>query len=136
MTIDAVRRKSNRTSRREREHARELPIGETDANIFNCPACARPLAVGSGAARRARRGCSRACARRARRVHGDRRLAGVFLTGDIVVGIATLLSAADDCVAVQPDPIVTPSERSARHRGRPPQRRSRTPRPGRGACPR
>jgi len=46
MTIDAVRRKSTRASRRAPQEEL-LPIGETDANIFNCPACARPLVVGT-----------------------------------------------------------------------------------------
>ena len=34
----------NRTANRRAE---QLPIGEADANIFNCPRCARPLGVGT-----------------------------------------------------------------------------------------
>lgn len=46
MTIEATtRRRSTRAARREERE--ELAIGETDANIFNCPACARPLDVGT-----------------------------------------------------------------------------------------
>jgi hypothetical protein len=44
MTIEALRGKSTRARRTRRQ---ALPIGEADANIFNCPACARPLAVGT-----------------------------------------------------------------------------------------
>jgi hypothetical protein len=45
MTIEAL---SRRTGRGKKDGASEaLPIGETDSNIFNCPACARPLGVGS-----------------------------------------------------------------------------------------
>ena len=43
MTINALRGKTTRTRRTRRQ---SIPIGEADANIFNCPACARPLAVG------------------------------------------------------------------------------------------
>lgn len=44
MTIEALRGKTTRTRRTRRQ---AMPIGEADANIFNCPACARPLAVGT-----------------------------------------------------------------------------------------
>jgi hypothetical protein len=109
MTIDAVRRKSNRTSRREREQRDELPIGETDANIFNCPACARPLAVGT-------RRCP-ACTTRLLAGVRASRAAGFIAVGVLIggliggsaVGVASLLAAPAATVAVQPDPLVTPS---------------------------
>jgi hypothetical protein len=53
MTIDTVRGKFGRTprvSRRSRTKEPEsepIAIGETDKDIFNCPTCSRPLAVGS-----------------------------------------------------------------------------------------
>jgi hypothetical protein len=46
MTLNVLRRGSAR--RPSREAAPEpLPIGDEDSNIFNCPACARPLATGA-----------------------------------------------------------------------------------------
>lgn len=48
MTIEATtRRRSTRASRRDEREEPALTIGETDANIYNCPACARPLDVGA-----------------------------------------------------------------------------------------
>jgi hypothetical protein len=76
MTIEAL---SSKRGRRGKDSVSEaLPIGETDSNIFNCPACARPL--GSGTARCP--GC------------GTRLIAGVqagrvvgFLAVGLVVGL-------------------------------------------------
>jgi hypothetical protein len=45
MTIDALRGKSSRPRRRAQRE--DLAIGEFDAEIFNCPGCARPLSVGT-----------------------------------------------------------------------------------------
>ena len=45
MTVDAVRGKSGR--HRSAEGGDVLAIGEADANIVDCPSCARPLARGS-----------------------------------------------------------------------------------------
>lgn len=45
MTIEAL---SSKRGRRGKDDVSEaLPIGETDSNIFNCPACARPLGSGT-----------------------------------------------------------------------------------------
>lgn len=47
MTVEATREKIGRFGRRPRQGGTTtLPIGEADANIFNCPACARPLGAG------------------------------------------------------------------------------------------
>jgi hypothetical protein len=52
MTAESVggrseRRKTPRRIRpRQQVNAESLSIGETDANIFNCPVCSRPLATG------------------------------------------------------------------------------------------
>lgn len=43
MTIDVLPRKSRTKS----TAAEPLPIGEVDANIFDCPACHRPLGIGT-----------------------------------------------------------------------------------------
>lgn len=45
MTIEATRRRSTRAAQREEREG--LAIGESDANIFNCPVCARPLDSGA-----------------------------------------------------------------------------------------
>ena len=106
MTVDALRGKSARSGRREGQES--LPIGETDANIFDCPACARPLAVGTSRCA----GC------------GTRLLAGVratkaagFIAAGLVVGLLvgggaiaaafTLASPATSTV-VEPAPVVAP----------------------------
>jgi hypothetical protein len=44
MTVDAVR---GRTRRGKDVTTEQLAIGEADTNIFNCPRCSRPLAVGN-----------------------------------------------------------------------------------------
>lgn len=76
MTIDALPGKGRRTASGQDHDG--LPIGEVDANIFNCPACARPL--GAGASRCP--GC------------GSRLIAGVqapralgFIASGLVVGL-------------------------------------------------
>jgi hypothetical protein len=77
MTIDAVRRKSARAAGRKQRA--ELPIGESDANIFDCPGCARPLAVGT----RRCPGCS------TRLLGGVRAtLAAGFMATGLIVGLA------------------------------------------------
>jgi hypothetical protein len=43
LTVDVVRGRARRGKDMTSEH---FAIGETDANIFNCPRCSRPLAVG------------------------------------------------------------------------------------------
>lgn len=49
MTIEANSEKVGRFGRRGAASGQRelLPIGELDENIFNCPACARPLGVGT-----------------------------------------------------------------------------------------
>lgn len=48
MTIEVGTQKLGRAGRRGRSHdTTSLPIGEVDANIFACPACSRPLGVGT-----------------------------------------------------------------------------------------
>lgn len=105
MTVDAVRGTSRR--RRSAEGGEALAIGEADANIFDCPSCARPLAVGSHRCP----GC------------GTRILAGVrattasgFLAAGLIVGLlvgagataaALLVTRPADGAAT--DPITAPS---------------------------
>ncbi len=108
MTIDAVRRKSTRASRRVQQE--DLPpIGETDANIFNCPACARPLDIGTTRCP----GCSTRLISgiRASRAAGFMAIglmAGLVIGGG-VVGLVAYLSAPTAAVALGTDPIVAPS---------------------------
>ena len=46
MTLEALSHKTGRR-RKQDDASGALPIGEIDSNIFNCPACARPLGVGT-----------------------------------------------------------------------------------------
>ncbi|MEX1173599.1 MAG: hypothetical protein WEG56_13425 [Chloroflexota bacterium] len=101
MTIDALPGSAART-RRERE---ALPIGESDANIIDCPACARPLAAGA----------SRCPGCRTRLVAGVRAtravafmavglLAGLALGGGATAGAFLLVRASEVAVMT---PIAT-----------------------------
>jgi len=89
MTIDALPQKARRTPRAQEHGA--LPIGEIDANIFGCPACARPL--GSGSSR-----CPGCGARLIARVQAGRALGfvasglmvGLLVGGGAVAGISAL----------------------------------------------
>lgn len=109
--LDAVR---GRTPRAARRPAREsLPIGETDANIFDCPVCARPLVAGT-------RRCP-VCATRL--LMGIKASLGfglmaVGLTVGLVAGGATMAAYAvmtrPAAVAViEPAPVVAPSSAPA-----------------------
>jgi len=111
MTIEATNEKVGRLGRRSKTlRATTMPIGESDANIFNCPACARPL--GTGVSRCP--GC------------GTRLLAGVqlnralvfiavglatgVLVGGGIMGIVSGASRAAEVAIVAPQAIVTPSQ--------------------------
>jgi hypothetical protein len=106
MTIDALRAKSTRARRLKRP---DIPIGEADANIFNCPACARPLAVGT----------SRCPACSTRLIDGVRAtraavfIAIGFLVGGIVGaglgGVVALAATAEPAAIVEPNTNATPS---------------------------
>lgn len=89
MTIDALAGKGRRTARGQEVDG--LPIGELDANIFNCPACARPL--GAGASRCA--GCgtrliARVQAPRAIGFIASGLVVGLLVGGGVVAGISAL----------------------------------------------
>ena len=89
MTIDALPHKARRTPRAQEHGA--LPIGEIDANIFGCPACARPL--GSGSSR-----CPGCGTRLIARVHAGRAIGfmasglmiGLLAGGGVMAGISAL----------------------------------------------
>ncbi|MGH2477274.1 MAG: hypothetical protein ACRDIL_18595 [Candidatus Limnocylindrales bacterium] len=108
MTIEASGGKASRFGRRSAATV-GLPIGEADANIFNCPACARPLAVRTSRCP----GCA------------TRLVAGVRATkaaGFVIVGLLAGLMVGGGSVAVvtavtrpatitvDAPPIVTPSQ--------------------------
>lgn len=76
MTIDALAGKGRRTARGQEVDG--LPIGELDASIFNCPACARPL--GAGASR-----CAGCGTRLIARVQAPRAIG--FIASGLVVGL-------------------------------------------------
>jgi hypothetical protein len=111
MTIEIGSQKVGRMGRRGGARVpTQLPIGETDANIFACPACSRPLGTGTKRCP----GCS------TRLIAGVKltRAAGfmaVGLTIGVILssGVMTLMSAvarpADVVVPVAP-PVVTPTQ--------------------------
>lgn len=88
MTIEATRRRSTRAARREERE--ELAIGESDANIINCPACSRPLDTGSSRCP----GCGTrliagVVATKALTFLGGGALAGLLI-GSLVTGVSAL----------------------------------------------
>lgn len=94
MTIEALSPKAGRTTKATSSDA--LAIGETDSNIFNCPACARPLETGSARCP----GC------------GTRLIAGVrasraipFIAGGLAIGLflgAGAMAAVSGLSRVEP----------------------------------
>jgi hypothetical protein len=110
MTIEATSEKAAKFGRKAKTPPTGvLPIGEVDANIFNCPACARPL--GNGVPRCP--GC------------GTRLLAGVqlnralgFIVGGITVGLlvgggamaAVFSTRPAEQAVVEPPAVVTPTQ--------------------------
>jgi hypothetical protein len=114
MTVDALRGKSARRGNVEGHEV--LPIGEADANIFDCPSCSRPLGVGT----------SRCPGCRTRLISGIRatKALGFILTGLVTglliggggVAAVTLVSAPVGTVPDQPAVVVpssTPVDRPA-----------------------
>ncbi|HYH91935.1 MAG TPA: hypothetical protein VD763_02160 [Candidatus Saccharimonadales bacterium] len=111
MTIDALRQKSGRTRGRRKAEEPALVIGERDTNIFDCPACARPLAVGSSR-------CPGCGARLIVGVQAGRAMgfmaiglvAGALIGGGVMAGVSAL-DRAQAAVATVPVevPIVRPS---------------------------
>ena len=107
MTVDALRGKSARSAGRGESDA--LPIGEADANIFDCPSCGRPLATGTSRCP----GCS------TRLLAGVKATkAGGFIATGVVIGAlvgggimgAVAILAQPAAVAVVGTPtVVTPS---------------------------
>jgi hypothetical protein len=88
MTIEAARRRSTRAGRRGEPE--DLPIGEVDANIFNCPACARPLGIGTSRCP----GCSTRLVAGVRASRAAGFIAVGALAGVIVGSLATGVTAA------------------------------------------
>ncbi|MDH4143307.1 MAG: hypothetical protein OEV61_11905 [Chloroflexota bacterium] len=119
MTIDALHGEPTHAAGRDERSGH--PIGELDANIFNCPACARPLGVGTrrcpGCATRLIGGVR---ATRAIGFIGVGLLAGLIVGGGTIAGVwalsrgetAAVIVAAPETVAapgaaVSPLPVAT-----------------------------
>lgn len=111
MTIEASSAKAGRFGRRQTSPAADgLAIGEIDANIFNCPACARPLGVGTSRCP----GCS------LRLVAGVRLakasafvvigLSFGLLIGGGSVALSSALSRPAVLAVVDAPPVVTPTQ--------------------------
>lgn len=110
MTIEANSAKVGRFGRRSgTSGSTALPIGETDANIFNCPACARPL--GTGVPRCPGCGTRLIAGVEAGRAVGFMAIglfAGVVASSGIMAAL-TFTSRPVEIAVVQPPPIVTPT---------------------------
>lgn len=113
MTLEIGSQKVGRFGRRGRgtPMAASLPIGESDANIFACPACSRPLGSGTrrcpGCATRLLAGVETS---RAVAFIGAGGLAG-FALGAGLVALMTMLNVQPAQAVIQPaPPIVTPSQ--------------------------
>ena len=109
MTIEANSAKVGRFGRRSgTSGSTALPIGEIDANIFNCPTCARPL--GTGVARCPGCGTRLIGGVQAGRAVGFMAIglfAGVAVGG--IMAALTFTSRPVETAVVQPPPIVTPT---------------------------
>lgn len=107
MTLDALAHKGRRTSKVDTPET--LAIGELDANIFDCPACRRPLDAGS----------TRCPGCRTRLLAGIRLstaltflVAGV-LVGALIGGVSVGLVAATSTPAVVSTPSAAPAATAA-----------------------
>jgi hypothetical protein len=112
MTVDILQPKRART-RRKKPTAEELTIGERDSNIFDCPACARPLSVGStrcpGCGTRLVAGVQ---AKRAVAFMAIGLVAGLMIGGGVMAGVAAVdraSTASAAAAAAAAAPAVRPS---------------------------
>jgi hypothetical protein len=112
MTIEVGTQKLGRVGRRGRPHdATSLPIGEVDANIFACPACSRPLGVGT----RRCPGCGTGLIAgvRASRVIvfvGVGLFSGMIASAALMAVMSVPGTRPADVAVVPPAPIVVPSQ--------------------------
>jgi hypothetical protein len=104
MTVEVA---SGRARRGKNARIQQAAIGEADANIFNCPRCARPLAVGNSR-------CAGCGLRMVAGVPLTRVLAfvvpgllvGLLVGGGLVVAVSTLTRPADRPVAQAPTTVL------------------------------
>jgi len=103
MTIDILQPKPARARRRKKPTPEDLAIGERDSNIFDCPACARPLSVGSsrcpGCGTRLIAGVQ---AKRAVAFMSVGLVAGLMIGGGVMAGVAALDRATTASAATVP----------------------------------
>jgi hypothetical protein len=112
MTIEIGSQKAGRIGRRGGSPvATSLPIGEVDANIFACPACSRPLGVGTSR-----------CPSCATRLVGGVRLSravtfvsigvfsGMILSAGLMVAMAVTAPRPLVVAVVDAPPVVAPSQ--------------------------
>lgn len=110
MTIEATGKVGRFGRRSTSPRATTLPIGETDSNIFSCPACARPL--GKGASRCPGCGTRLIAGVQATRAAGFIAIglvAGAMVGGGIMA-VASVASRPADVAIVQPPAIVAPTQ--------------------------
>jgi hypothetical protein len=104
MTVDAVRGRARRGKNVTIEQA---AIGEADANIFNCPRCARPLAVGNS--RCAGCGLRMVAGVPLTRVSGfvaAGLVLGLLVGGGLVAAVSVMTRPADKPLAQAPTAVV------------------------------
>jgi hypothetical protein len=104
MTVDAVR---GRARRGKDVTIAQAAIGEADANIFNCPRCARPLAVGNS--RCAGCGLRMVAGVPLTRVSGfvaAGLLLGLLVGGGLVAAMSALTRPVDQPVAQAPTTVI------------------------------
>lgn len=112
MTIELGSKKVGRIGRRggaRNQTPSQMPIGETDANIFACPACSRPLGVGTSR-------CPSCSTRLVAGVKASRAIAfvalgiafGMIASGGLMALTSTVARSAPVAVVPAP-PVVAPS---------------------------
>lgn len=112
MTIEIGSQKAGRIGRRGGSPmATSLPIGEVDANIFACPACSRPLGVGTSR-------CPSCGTRLIGGVRASRAIifvgigvfSGMILSAGLMAALSVTVSRPIDVAVVDVPPVVAPSQ--------------------------
>lgn len=112
MTIEIGSQKAGRIGRRGGSRtATSLPIGEVDANIFSCPACSRPLGVGTSLCPNC--GTHLIAGVRASRAVvfvGIGLFSGMILSAGLMAALSVAAPHPADLAVADAPPIVTPSQ--------------------------
>ena len=112
MTIEIGSQKAGRIGRRGGSRmATSLPIGEVDASIFACPACSRPLGVGTPRCPSCEtRLIGGVRASRAAIFVGIGIFTGMILSATLMATMSLTASRPGELVVADAPPVVTPSQ--------------------------